>query len=151
MANAIVDLSLRPSGKLSRRRLILRLIVAGAIAAVVFGLASLPNPAAAGPSPVEIKMGDDPAVYIPAQVTVRVGQPVEWVNSGQKVHSVTLIPTDAQNPKDVMEPKGAATFDSGFMPPGGTFTHTFEVPGTYRYFCVPHEKAGMVGVIIVRR
>jgi plastocyanin len=25
------------------------------------------------------------------------------------------------------------------------------VPGTYRYFCLPHEKAGMVGVIVVKK
>jgi plastocyanin len=67
---------------------------------------------------------------------------------GAVVHSVTAVPDDASNAKDVSLPKGAPTFDSGFMAPGGTFEYTFTVPGTYRYFCVPHEKAGMVGTIV---
>ena len=42
-------------------------------------------------------------------------------------------------------------FDSGFIPPGGDYSYTFTVPGRYRYFCLPHEKAGMVGVIVVKK
>jgi plastocyanin len=61
------------------------------------------------------------------------------------------VPEDATNVNDVSLPKGAATFDSGFMPPGATFDYTFTVPGTYHYFCVPHEKAGMVGTIVVKK
>ncbi|PSP69167.1 halocyanin, partial [Halobacteriales archaeon QH_9_66_26] len=26
---------------------------------------------------------------------------------------------------------------------GETFEVTFDVPGTYDYFCIPHERAGM--------
>ena len=44
---------------------------------------------------------------------------------------------------------GDASFDSGQLEPGATFSHTFRVPGTYRYFCVPHEVAGMIGTLIV--
>ena len=31
-----------------------------------------------------------------------------------------------------------------------TFSHTFKVPGTYRYYCTLHEGNGMVGEVIVR-
>ena len=31
----------------------------------------------------------------------------------------------------------------------GTFSFTFEEPGTYDYFCIPHEKMGMVGSVTV--
>jgi len=48
-------------------------------------------------------------------------------------------------------PKGATAFDSGFIPPGGDYSYTFTVPGTYRYFCLPHEKAGMFGMIVVKK
>jgi plastocyanin len=27
--------------------------------------------------------------------------------------------------------------------------HTFDVPGTYQYFCIPHEMAGMTGTVVV--
>jgi plastocyanin len=35
------------------------------------------------------------------------------------------------------------------MAPGAVFEHTFRVAGTYRYICVPHELAGMIGTVIV--
>lgn len=151
MASGVIDLSIRPATRLTRGRLWLRIALIAAAIGVALVLATLPNPALAATAPVVIKMGDTPAVYEPAKVTVKVGQPVKWINTGKTVHSVTLVPADAQNPKDASEPKGASTFDSGFMPPGGTFTYTFTVPGTYHYFCVPHEKAGMVGVVTVRK
>lgn len=31
----------------------------------------------------------------------------------------------------------------------GTFSFTFEEPGTYEYFCGPHEDVGMVGTVTV--
>ncbi len=122
-----------------------------AIGAVVALLTTVAAPLAHAAATVEVKMGDEPAVYEPAKVTIKVGDSVKWTNTGQTLHSVTLVPADAQNPSSVSEPKGAATFDSGFMPPGGTFSYTFTVPGTYKYFCVPHEKAGMVGEVVVKK
>jgi len=105
----------------------LRIILAVAALAGVVALAMLPAPARAATQSVLIKMADTPAVYEPAKVTVRVGQPVEWINTGKNVDSATLVP-DAQNPTDVREPRGAATFDSGFMAPGSKFSYTFTVP-----------------------
>jgi plastocyanin len=32
---------------------------------------------------------------------------------------------------------------------GDDFTHTFETVGEYAYFCIPHERAGMVGTVVV--
>jgi plastocyanin len=32
---------------------------------------------------------------------------------------------------------------------GFEYEYTFEVPGTYEYFCQPHKAAGMVGTIVV--
>jgi len=32
---------------------------------------------------------------------------------------------------------------------GFTYSHTFETLGTYEYYCVPHESAGMLGTIEV--
>lgn len=150
MASGVIDLSLRPSTRLTRTRLWVRVAVILAAIGAALALAFLPNPAGAT-APVVIKMADTPAVYEPARVSVKVGEPVQWINTGKTVHSVTLVPDDAQNSKDASEPAGAKTFDSGFMPPGGTFSYTFTVPGTYHYFCVPHEKAGMVGVVTVKK
>jgi|SRR5215472_10746889 len=111
----------------------------GALAAAA-ALAMLPAPAGAGTQSVLIKMGDTPAVYEPTKVTVKVGQPVEWIHNGKNVHSVTLVPDDAPNSKDVAEPKGAATFDSGFMAPGSRFSHTFTVPAPITTFAFPMKR-----------
>lgn len=45
-------------------------------------------------------------------------------------------------------PAGATAFDSTTMSDGG-FEHTFETPGTYDYYCTPHQSMGMTGRIVV--
>ena len=42
-------------------------------------------------------------------------------------------------------------WDSGMIEggSGGTFSFTFEEPGTYDYFCIPHESMGMIGSVTV--
>jgi plastocyanin len=124
-------------------------IVNSAVAALL--LSVMFSPARAAASSVVIKMGDEPPMYEPAQVTIKAGETVEWLNNGGVVHSVTAVPEEAYRPKDVALPMGAATFDSGFMPPGSKFDYTFTVPGTYRYFCVPHEALGMIGTVVVKK
>ncbi len=101
--------------------------------------------------PNVVKMKDAAPFYAPEKLSIKTGQTVEWVNDGKTVHSVTAVPDDARNPKDVQLPKGAQGFDSGFIPPGGKFSYTFTVPGTYKYFCVPHENAGMTGSVVVTK
>lgn len=45
-------------------------------------------------------------------------------------------------------PDEAAPFDSGVISEGG-FEYTFDTPGTYDYYCIPHRSMGMVGRIVV--
>mgnify|MGYP000498302046 CR=1 FL=1 len=45
-------------------------------------------------------------------------------------------------------PTAATPFDSGVIS-SGRYEHTFEVPGTYDYYCIPHKGVGMVGRIVV--
>jgi plastocyanin len=56
----------------------------------------------------------------------------------------------ALKPSDVSLPPGAKPFDSGFMKPDMTWSYSFKVPGTYKYTCVPHEKDGMNGEVVVK-
>ncbi|MGB9382608.1 cupredoxin domain-containing protein [Candidatus Binatus sp.] len=152
MASSTIDLRIATAAsRRPRSRLILRVAIVAAALAVAASLALLPNPAKAASSPIVIKMADKQPFYTPAKVTIKVGDTVQWVNGGATVHSVSTSAANAQNPKDTSMPKGATAFDSGFIPPGGDYSYTFTVPGTYRYFCVPHEKAGMVGVIVVKK
>lgn len=92
----------------------------------------------------------DALQYVPQRVTIQENETVKWVNTSNLMHTVTADSQKALNPQDVMLPGGAKPFDSGSIPPGESFTYTFTVPGTYRYFCIPHEAAGMVGEIIVK-
>ena len=38
---------------------------------------------------------------------------------------------------------------AGTISPGETFERTFETAGEHRYFCIPHERDGMTGVVVV--
>jgi len=95
-------------------------------------------------------MVDMPATFQPAKLTIKVGETVEWMNVGNSVHHASSDPSTAVNPAEVSNPPGAQPFDSGFLQPGKTFSHTFTVPGTYRYICAPHETSGMLGEVVVR-
>lgn len=57
---------------------------------------------------------------------------------GNGIAEVTRIPEDAD------------AWDSGTLSEQGeTFEHTFEVTGTYDYYCIPHKSLEMVGRIVV--
>ena len=87
--------------------------------------------------------------FEPANLTVAKGTTVIWRNSSQTVHTVTDDPDKASNKADAALPSGAQPWDSGNLNPGQMFSHTFDTPGTYKYFCIPHEAAGMTGTIVV--
>jgi plastocyanin len=88
--------------------------------------------------------------YLPQRVTITAGQAVEWRNTTTSPHTVTLDPSHAINGKDVAFPANAQPFNSGEIPGSDKCVHTFDVPGTYRYFCTQHEGDGMVGEVVVR-
>ena len=109
-----------------------------------------PPPAEVGGPTAIVKMSDDAPMYQPDSIMIRPGETVEWRNAGSVSHSVVDDPTKAGSPGDVALPAGAKAFESGNVMPGGKFSHTFEMPGTYRYFCRSHEVDAMVGEIIVQ-
>ncbi len=124
-------------------------LLTSTLVALMFLAAAIPSIAAA--KTLEIKMTDTPARFVPEKVTIKVGDTVEWNNNAASLHSVTTNKSVAQNPGDVSSPAGAKPFDSGFMPPGAKWSYNFTVPGTYKYLCLPHEKDGMVGYVVVTK
>jgi len=94
-----------------------------------------------GPSPVEIQLRNDGGNnrFEPANVTIPVGTTVTWSWVGG-FHDVT--------------PTGNPTFigNGAPVPAPNTFSHTFDSPGTYLYFCSVHgsPNAGMHGTIVVQ-
>ncbi len=87
--------------------------------------------------------------FVAAEVTIKVGDTVEWRNRSLQAHTVTTDPVQVRQPRLVSVPEGAKVFDSGPVWPGEIYRRTFTVPGRYQYTCVPHERFGMRGVIIV--
>jgi plastocyanin len=91
----------------------------------------------------------DALKFEPQEITVSVGDRVEWRNVGNIAHTVTTDPSKVAEPDGVSVPKGVKPWDSGLLGADETFSRNFEQPGTYRYVCIPHEGARMVGTVIV--
>ena len=68
--------------------------------------------------------------FIPADVTVDVDGEVTWSNDDTAAHTVTSGIAAAGGPD--------GAFDSGLLMPATTFTHKFEMPGEYPYYCIVH-------------
>lgn len=87
--------------------------------------------------------------FNPRGILIKRGQTVRWVNRETgNVHTATAYHPNYQG-KALRIPQGAKPWDSGYLLPGQSFSVTFDTPGVYDYFCLPHEHAGMVGRIIV--
>ncbi len=87
--------------------------------------------------------------FEPGTVEIAAGDTVEWRNVSSMPHTATADARLATDPSFVSLPDGAEPFDSGNIGPGGTFSHTFTVPGRYDYFCIPHQGFGMRGTVLV--
>ncbi|AFK18236.1 copper-binding protein [Haloferax mediterranei ATCC 33500] len=103
-----------------------------------------------------VSMTDDFG-FDPERLTVSTGTTIRWVNDSDIVHTVTAyedeIPDDATYfASGGFESERAARNEltGGLIGPGGAYEHTFDVPGTYEYYCIPHESSGMVGSIVVK-
>jgi plastocyanin len=98
--------------------------------------------------------------FQPREITISVGEAVVWKNTSSRAHSVTAYEDALPDGADYFATGGfdseAAARDAwdgkhGAITSGQQFGHTFEVPGKYPYFCIPHEKAGMVGTVVVEK
>ena len=97
--------------------------------------------------------------FEPTTRTVPAGTTVRWRNTDRGVHTVTAYEDDipgeaayfATGGFDSEQAAKDAWYNStdGGLDSGDTFEHTFEVPGEYDYYCIPHEAAGMVGTVVV--
>lgn len=96
--------------------------------------------------------------FEPETVTISVGETVVWRNTGYSPHTVTAYEDEIPGgstyfasggfTSESAARNGASTGD-GVVDGGDEYEHTFDMPGTYTYFCIPHEQAEMTGVITV--
>ncbi|MFC6988266.1 plastocyanin/azurin family copper-binding protein [Haloplanus sp. GCM10025708] len=107
---------------------------------------------------VDGDVGMTATAFRPATFTVAVGDDVVWYNNSVRAHSVTAYEKSLSDGADFFctgdfdtEAAAREAWDGmrGAIDSGETYRHTFEVPGTYDYFCIPHEQGGMVGQIVV--
>jgi plastocyanin len=87
--------------------------------------------------------------FQPASLVIAAGSMVAWHNRAPSIHTVTADPSKAQLPERILLPDEAEPFDSGDLYSGQRWMYTFDVPGTYIYFCRYHELNEMLGVITV--
>ncbi len=99
-------------------------------AALALAAALLLAASAAAQQQPEVHARD--TAYTPPTLTVPVGTTVRFVNDDADIHTVTA--------KD-------GSFDSGLLFQNDTWQYVFNTPGTYEYYCLPHN--WMVGTITV--
>ena len=127
------------------RAVALVLVVALVVPFVVF---AVPQVVGGDASFVVISGSMEPAIS--------VGDAVVWANTSARAHSVTAyearIPEEAEffatgGYEDEIAARDAWANGDGAIKTGQQYTHTFEIPGEYHYFCIPHEQAGMIGTV----
>jgi plastocyanin len=84
-------------------------------------------------APVTINATDN-LKFEPSSVTVKPCQLLVWKVTGVAPHTITA--------------KSGATFDSGILQQGGTFTQGLPTAGTIHYYCKIHPT--MMGTITVK-
>ena len=91
--------------------------------------------------------------FDPEVLTIVAGTTVTWTNNSPMPHTATgdpdQNPVAASHPEYIALPDGAKPWGSAMLQPGDSFTYVFDVPGEYRYICIPHVMAGMRGTIVV--
>lgn len=98
--------------------------------------------------------------FDPAEYTVEVGDEVTWHNPSTRSHTVTAyedgIPAEGEYFASGGFDSEAAARDGwsggdfgGAVTSGESYSHAFEVAGTFNYVCIPHETGGMIGRVVV--
>lgn len=127
--NARVLTGERGSGRTRRQFL-------GALGSGVAAMGGVSGNAEAQEMPT-ISMGNN--YFDPVGLAVEPGTTVRFeIDDGS--HSATAY--------EKRIPSGTSPFDSGTISQGG-FEYTFDTPGTYDYYCIPHKSMGMTGRIVV--
>lgn len=109
------------------------------IALVIGSFFMAVSPAAA--ETYTVKMGADNGMlaFQPANLTIKAGDTVKWVNNKLPPHNI------------IFEGEAASkSHDKLLFSPGESYEVTFDKAGTYSYYCAPHRGAGMAGKILVQ-
>lgn len=94
--------------------------------------------------------------FTPETLTIGSGEVVKWVNDTDEAHTVTAVEASLPDGADYFssgeasgEDEATASLTEELIDPGESFEWTFDEPGTYRYYCIPHRADGMEGSVVV--
>jgi plastocyanin len=92
-----------------------------------------PRHSAARPA-TTVSVGAYDNYFQPQTISVLPGTTIHWQNAGKHPHTVTA---------------NDGAWDSGNIPPGASYSATFQRPGVYYYYCRHHTKDQMRGTVVV--
>jgi len=77
--------------------------------------------------------------FMPENIQVKAGTDVVWTNKGRNEHNALHVDG------------GDWGVEVDDFQPGDIYSHTFDEPGVYRYYCSIHGStdAGMIGTVVV--
>ena len=101
------------------------------------------------PNTVEMVTEGSEYYFDPVGLFVEPGETISFVNQAG-AHSSTAYAEGNGGAEVRRIPQDAEAWNSEILTESGaSFDHTFEVTGTYDYFCIPHKTLGMVGRLVV--
>lgn len=127
-----------------------------ALSGALSGCLAVFNNAGGEGSDYDVGMAD--SAFEPSEVTVSLGDTVVWKNTSARAHTVTAydsgIPEGGRyfasgGFEDEQAARDAWQRGAGGVVSGDTYEHTFETAGEFEYVCIPHERQGMVGSVVV--
>merc|ERR1719440_334236 len=97
---------------------------------------------------VDVKLGSDGGqlVFVPDEVTNKVGESVSWLGNKGMPHNVVFDEEEAPSGADL----AALNHEDMINDEGEKVTSKFDKPGRYPYYCEPHRGAGMNGTVVVK-
>jgi plastocyanin len=124
---------------------------------VLVGCPAQPTPVPPGeptPTPLAPLEPDDNDVFTvevtarnyefePDTIRVQAGQLVEFIVSGEDEYHTFTVKESVDATADIINLEVFANGDPV------SIQHTFEEPGEYYLYCIPHEGLGMTGTIVV--
>ena len=120
----------------------------GTLAGCSSGEASGTEPSESDPT-VEMVTATEGYYFDPVGLFVEPETTITFRNDSGS-HSVTAYVAGLKGAETTRIPKGGPKFDTPVLrQEGATESVTFDVEGTYDYFCLPHREFEMVGRIVV--
>ncbi|XP_066375888.1 plastocyanin, chloroplastic-like [Miscanthus floridulus] len=102
---------------------------------------------AGGAMAQEVLLGANGGVLVfePSEFTVKAGDTITFKNNAGYPHNVVFDEDEVPSGVDATK----ISQEEYLNAPGETYSVTLTVPGTYAFYCEPHQGAGMVGKVTV--